>query len=203
MRNTRLWIALTAASWLFTVWLLPRWLRPDYSPLAQYISELGATGAPDADWVNGAGYLPSGVLLALALASFWRHWRPRGVQAVGSALLFREPLAWIGSAVFPCDPGCPGQGSTAQNLHSLLALLTYTGTGLGVTLLACTPGLQLGWLLLVLLWFGLFAAMLTPGLADIRGLMQRLGEALMYGSQAVVGWVLVGKRPPSPGTLQR
>lgn len=204
MRSTRLWIALTAASWLSTVFLLPAWLRPDYSPLAQYISELGATGAPHAGWVNWAGYLPSGVLFAIALASFRRRWRPRGVQALGLALLFCEPLAWIGSAIFPCDLGCPGQGSLSQAIHNLLALFTYTGTGLGVLLLACAPGLQvwqrLGWLLLVLLWFGLFVAMLVPGLDSIRGLLQRLGEALMYGSQAVVGWMLAARLPPSlPG----
>ena len=201
MRSTRLWIALTAASWLFTVFLLPGVLRPDYNPLAQYISELGATGAPHAAVVNWAGYLPSGVFFAIALASFWRHWRPRGVQAAGLALLFCEPLAWIGSAIFPCDLGCPAQGSLAQNLHSVLALFTYTGTALGVTLLACAANLQrwqrAGWLLLVVLWLGLFVAMLAPELASLRGLMQRLGEALMYGTQAVVGWVLVARRPPA------
>ncbi len=201
MRSTRFWIALTAASWLFTVFLLPGVLRPDYNPLAQYISELGATGAPHAAVVNWAGYLPSGVFFAIALASFWRHWRPRGVQAAGLALLFCEPLAWIGSAIFPCDLGCPAQGSLAQNLHSVLALFTYTGTALGVTLLACAANLQrwqrAGWLLLVVLWLGLFVAMLAPELASLRGLMQRLGEALMYGTQAVVGWVLVARRPPA------
>lgn len=201
MRSTRLWIALTAASWLFTVFLLPAWLRPDYSPLAQYISELGALGAPYAGLVNWAGYLPSGILFAIALASFWCHWRPRGLQAAGLALLFCEPLAWIGSAIFPCDLGCPAQGSLAQNLHNVLALFTYTGTALGVTLLACAANLQrwqrAGWLLLVVLWLGLFVAMLAPELASLRGLMQRLGEALMYGTQAVVGWVLVARRPPA------
>lgn len=200
MPRTRLWIVLTATSWLFTVFLLPGVLRPDYDPLAQYISELGASGAPHAAVVNWAGYLPSGVLLAVALASFWRHWRPRGLQAAGIALLFCEPLAWIGSALFPCDLGCPAQGSVSQVLHSLLALFTYTGTGLGVILLACAPGLRLwqrlGWLLLVVLWFGLFLAMLTPELGAVRGLLQRAGEGLMYGSQAVVGWILVGRVSP-------
>ena len=207
MRSTRFWIALAVVTWLYTVFLLPGMLRPDYSPLAQYISELGATGAPYAGWVNWAGYLPSGVFFAIALASFWRHWRPRGVQIAGLALLFCEPLAWIGSAIFPCDLGCPAQGSLAQDLHSLLAVFTYTGTALGVTLLACAPGLRLwqraGWLLLVALWLFAFAAMVTPDLADIRGLMQRLGEALMYGTQAVVGWVLVGRRLPAADNVQR
>ena len=204
MRSTRFWIALTVATWLYTVFLLPAWLRPDYSPLSQYISELGASGAPHAGWVNWAGYLPSGAFFAIALASFWRHWRARGVQIAGLALLFCEPLAWIGSAIFPCDLGCPAQGSLAQDLHNLLALFTYTGTALGVTLLACAPGLRLwqraGWLLLVVLWLAAFVAMLSPELADSRGLIQRLGEALMYGTQAVVGWLLVGRVPPAlPG----
>lgn len=207
MPNPRLWIALTAACWLFTVFVLPPLLRPDYSPVAQYISELGASGAPYAAVVSWAGYLPSGVLFAVALASFWRHWRPRGVQAVGLALLFCEPLAWIGSAIFPCDLGCPAQGSIAQVVHNLLALFTYSGTGLGVVLLACAPGLclwqRLGWLLLVVLWFGLFLAMLSPELAGLRGALQRLAELLMYGSQAVVAWLLVGRRRPPSLPAQR
>lgn len=49
----------------------------------------------------------------------------------------------------------------------------------------------------MVLWLGLFVAMLAPELASLRGLMQRLGEALMYGTQAVVGWVLVARRPPA------
>ena len=53
------------------------------------------------------------------------------------------------------------------------------------------------------LWLLAFAAMVTPDLADIRGLMQRLGEALMYGTQGVVGWVLVGRRLPSADNVQR
>ena len=206
MPGPRFWIALTVATWLYTVFLLPGVLRPDYSPISQYISELGATGAPYAGWVNWAGYLPSGVFFAIALASFWRHWRPRGVQLAGLALLFCEPLAWIGSAIVPCDLGCPAEGSLAQNLHSLLGFFTYAGTALGVTLLAFAPGLHLwqraGWLLLVVLWLATFVAMVSPELSEVRGLMQRLGEALMYGTQAVVGWILAGRIPPAL-TVQR
>ena len=29
MRRPRIWIGLTAACWLFTVWVMPAWLRPD------------------------------------------------------------------------------------------------------------------------------------------------------------------------------
>ena len=48
-------------------------LRPEYSHVPNYISELGQTGSPYAGWVIWAGFLPIGlmVFLFLFLASSW------------------------------------------------------------------------------------------------------------------------------------
>ncbi len=107
-----------------------------------------------------------------------------------------EPLAWIGSALAPCDPGCPATGSLDQQLHTLLGMLTYGGTALGLLLLATAPRLpariRLLWAGLAATWLLLFVLMAAPGLQAWRGLLQRLAEWLVYGALCVAAWRLGG-----------
>ena len=55
------------------------WLTVDYSPSRQYISELGAVGAPQAFGVNFGVFLPTG-LLALGVVIWLAVALPRGMR---------------------------------------------------------------------------------------------------------------------------
>lgn len=99
---------------------------PGYSHATQFISELGARGAPHARLVNLLGFLPAGLLLG-AYAFFARRSLPRSRLTT---------LAWIGlagfafgyaaAAFFPCDPGCrPARPSPSQLVHNLAGLTGY------------------------------------------------------------------------------
>jgi len=173
-------------------------LKPGYSPVAQYISELGATGSAHARLISLAGFIPVGVLCAVLLVVMAARVPLVGIGRVGYWLLLCEPLAWIGSALAPCDLGCPHGGSVWQVLHNLLGVLTYLGTTLGLVLMAAAPGLRpatrLLWIALAMAWLLLFLLMGTPALADVRGLLQRLAEWLVYGALCSAAWHLAGPR---------
>jgi len=91
-------------------------LRPDYSHLTNTISELGAIGTPYAAFMNYAGFVPAGLMLAafgIALAGLL----PRHRLTIAAAVLvtlFGSGLAAAG--VISCDPGCPQTGGSLENL---------------------------------------------------------------------------------------
>ncbi|WP_449467949.1 DUF998 domain-containing protein [Stenotrophomonas humi] len=169
-------------------------LKPDYSAMSQYISELGATGSARAVLISIGGFIPVGVLAALLLWAMASRVPVSGASRVGYWLLLCEPLAWIGSALAPCDLGCPLEGSLSQTLHNLLGVFTYVGTTLGLLLLATAPRIKptirLLWVALAIIWLLLFALMGKPPLHDWRGLLQRLAEWLVYGALCIAAWRL-------------
>lgn len=101
-------------------------LTPGYSHVSQYISELGARGAPQEWSVRLAGFLPAGILL---LAFCWYAYAalPRSTGAtlalVGLALY---AAGYVIAAAYPCDPGCrPDKPTTSQLIHNAGGLLGY------------------------------------------------------------------------------
>lgn len=175
--------ALGAGALALATPLLGGALRPGYSHCAQYISELGEIGAPHAAWVNRLGFLPIGLLVLLfcALAA-------RGLTAtrerIGLLCLSGVGWSYLVAAFFACDPGCPADGPLRQQLHNAAGVLEYVGGGAGILLLR--GGSPLSWLCAAGTWLGL-AGMLTPDLADWRGLFQRVAELSLFGWLAAVG----------------
>ena len=108
-------------------------LRPQYSHVRNYISELGEMGAPQTVWVNWAGFLPIGVLvlLFLYLAS-----DPLLVDRKSIALVSFLGWGYVVAAFFPCDPGCPERGSMSQMVHNLFGILSYPAAILGLMRMA-------------------------------------------------------------------
>ncbi len=192
-RNPRNLIVLLVLVYL-TMLLGGAALKPGYSAMSQYISELGATGSAHARLISLAGFIPVGVLAALLLVSMATRAPVSGASRVGYWLLLCEPIAWIGSALAPCDLGCPTEGSLSQALHSLLGVFTYLGTTLALLLLAATPHLKPAtrvlWVALAITWLMLFVLMATPSLHAWRGLLQRLAEWLVYGVLCIAAWRL-------------
>ena len=173
-------------------------LKPGYSHLSQYISELNAAGTPYAATIGWLGFVPFGLLGAALLVATASKAPVRGASRLGYWLLMAEPVAYIGSALAPCDLGCPVEGSVSQALHNLLGLVTYLSTLVGLVLLSFTPGLprlrRAGWIVLAVLWLTLFALMLDESLMPWRGLLQRLAEWLVYGALLACAWRLLGRR---------
>ncbi len=100
-------------------------LTPGYDPRADFISELGAPGAPYAALMSYGVFVPVGVLWAIAAMLLWRALPPGAMGAAGSILLLANAVSYAGAGLFPCDAGCPGAGSFDQAMHNLSGALGY------------------------------------------------------------------------------
>jgi hypothetical protein len=190
----------SAAALALVVTLLGANADPSYSHVAHYISELGASGAPHARLVAVAGFAPIGALflaflvLASGLLPTSRaiRWGVLGVAAVG--------VAYLVSAVFPCDAGCPTTGSASQTIHNVFGLLEYVGAIAGFALLgaalrrASPVAGRVCALCAAIVAVG-FLAMLIPALDSVRGASQRIAEVGIFAWLAAASWFVLRRGP--------
>ena len=111
-------------------------LRPGYSHITQFISELGATGTTHAALMNFAGFLPSGLFIAgFGIASVWLIPRSgRSILAGGLVTLFGLGIALVG--IFHCDSGCSQQGAFAPTIHDRVSIVAFVACIVGIGLWA-------------------------------------------------------------------
>ena len=152
---------------------------PGYSHSSQFISELGATGAPHGRLVSLGGFLPVGVCLT-AFSILAMFIAPRsGLRIAGFAGLALFSLGYIGAAAFPCDFGCrPETPSFSQMMHNLTGLGGYLGGPIGLILLGV-------------------AARRWPGATWLFPL------GVACGVVALLAFMAMLAEPPSGGLVQR
>jgi len=172
--------------------LVASWVKPDYSHMSQYISEINATGTTAAGVLGWVGFVPFAIVVLSFLVSARSRVRVEGISALGYALLFFYPFAYLGAALAPCDAGCPIDGSASQTIHNWIGILSYLGFAAGTLLLAFTP--RAHWvlrivfvLLAIIIGLGFFI-MPTENLEPVRGAIQRYLEI----AQLAVFWLLLG-----------
>lgn len=90
-------------------------MRPEYSHIAQYISELGEKGSNTEKLMRYAGFEVTGFLYLVFASALWtsfgNHW-----LRLAASLIALDGIWRIGAGIFPCDPGCVGL-SIGQHLH--------------------------------------------------------------------------------------
>ncbi len=163
---------------------------PNYSHVSQFISELGARGAPHATLVAYAGFLPAGILVCAFAALAWKalpRSTPTTLGMLGIALF---GLGYLVAVYFPCDAGCrPAEPSGAQLVHNALGLAGYLAAPPSLALLGWQarrwPGAKglsmLGFAGAVLALIAL--SLLSPEFAYV-GVAQRVLEA------SVLSWIV-------------
>jgi hypothetical membrane protein len=192
---------LAVTAWAILLPLVAASALPAYSHVSQYISELGATDAPYGSLVSLAGFAPIG-LLVLAFLFLVSGALPRsGLATAGLVCLGAVGASYLRGALFPCDAGCPAEGTFSQSMHSIFGLLGYVGAIAGLLLLGiafrASPAwrsaapVSIGAALLVAMGF---LAMLAPGLEPFRGLSQRIAEAAIFLWIGFVGMRLLRLR---------
>jgi len=109
---------------------------PGYSHARQYISELGARGAPDGVWVTWGMFLPAGLLLT---AFAWQASRrlPCSVGArMGLAGVALYAFGYLASVPFRCAAGCRADVADLQQaLHNLVGGISYLCGAMGLIVL--------------------------------------------------------------------
>jgi hypothetical protein len=158
-------------------------LRSDYNLINHFISELGAAGAEYSKIINYFGFVPtafSALIIALLLQSKLSNTRlsRAGLLLVGSGVF----IGYFGAFIFPCDYGCPAEGSFSQNMHNNLGLIYYLiipvglfvlGIGLRKEPMIINSSISFGATFVFLLGFFM---MLNPSQIDLLGLWQRLAD---------------------------
>jgi hypothetical membrane protein len=99
-------------------------MRPEFSHIRDYISELGERGSSTELMMRYAGFVFTGFLYLCYATTLMTGFRDNWLAVLGSGLLVLDGLGRIGSGVFPCDPGCDGV-SASQDLHRLFATIGF------------------------------------------------------------------------------
>ena len=162
-------------------------LRSDYNLINHFISELGAAGAEYSRIINYLGFVPtafSALIIALLLQSKFSNTRlsRAGLLLVGSGVF----IGYFGAFIFPCDYGCPAEGSFSQNMHNNLGLIYYLiipvglfvlGIGLRKEPMIINSSISFGAAFVFLLGFFM---MLNPSQIDLLGFWQRLADYTVF-----------------------
>lgn len=176
-------------------------IRADYRSTANYISELGATGADYAVIAKYIGFLPVALAAVLMLIWFPRRYRVNRASRIGIVLWFLGlSIGYLSAVAFPCDYGCPPKGSTSQNIHNLAAIVTYPVSLLGLSVLSF--GLFRARMRVDATCIGVAALLSTLGFImllaqeqmSVRGAWQRLTEYSIF----LLVWFLVVVRNRTP-----
>ncbi len=187
MRTDRWLVALPIASylWLFMTVLIAGVLHPGYSHVSQFMSELGAQGAPGGWMVNYLGFLPTEILFLAFVGLAFRRAGRDAVTRVGLALLGLYAVSLIIASFYPCDAGCrPDDPTFSHMVHIASGLGAYLFCIAGVLVLAVGCRRRNGNVLTVLgVLAGAFAlfcfVQITPDNPHV-GLYQRGLETTLY-----------------------
>lgn len=179
-------------------------LTPGYSHISQFMSALGAVGAPLATWTNFAIFIPTEIWFLGFLVILNRRLQHSGTSRIAVCLLFAYAILLILAAFLPCDFGCNtmssdhNQTNTAVHLiHLTVAAIAYPLAVIGMFFLNVAtlrtsflhrfsvPTMILGFCLF-------FAIILVP---DAQGLFQRLLEAWLYLQFILLGFYAASIEP--------
>jgi hypothetical membrane protein len=182
--------ALLGVTWLVAMVVIGGATYPGYDHVSQYISELGAEGAPHGWAVSWLGFLPIGILICAFAVLAWRA-APRSVlSALGFIGIFLFAVGYAAASYFRCDYECRSENpSFSQGMHELFGLAGYLGAPLALLLLglAARKWRNASWLSILAFVCAPVALMalgsMTPD-SDFLGLSQRVLEA------SVLSWVV-------------
>lgn len=110
-------------------------LRPGYDHLTDFISELGADGSAYADLMNFAGFIPSGIFIALFGISLFFLLPGKMAPKIGAVLVTVFGIGVALAGIFSCDPGCPVDGSTEAIIHDRVSVIAFISGSLGYIIL--------------------------------------------------------------------
>jgi hypothetical membrane protein len=152
-------------------------LRPGYSHVNQFMSELGETGGYYAWVMNYLGFMISAGLILIFVIAF-RTRLPRTVlNSVGTSLLIVFAVSMFFAGVYSCDVGCPlTERSLDQKLHDLFSILAFPAFTAGVFICGLSLSRTASWRR-----FGIYS-LVTASLSLILLVAMIQSEALREGT---------------------
>ena len=111
----------------------------------------------------------------------------RETNATAAMLALCIAAGYLVAALFPCDPGAPMWGSARQAIHNAGGAVEYVGGAVVLLRLGELHGIPFRAAGLVVAATAI--ALSIPALNAVRGLVQRIGEACLFGGLAAVVWL--------------
>ncbi|MCC7410421.1 MAG: DUF998 domain-containing protein [Gammaproteobacteria bacterium] len=99
-------------------------MRPEFSHVTHYISELGERGSSTELMMRFAAFVLTGFLYLCFAAALLATFRDEWHAVLAAGLIGLDGLGRMGAGVFACDPGCVGP-SFGQELHRLFATVGF------------------------------------------------------------------------------
>lgn len=167
---------------------------PGYSHLAQFISELGARGAPQEMLIRFAGFLPAGVFMILFVIGAFKSLPRSRLTTLGLIGIALYAMGYIVAVFFPCDFGCrPAQPSLSQAIHNLFGLIGYvlaplSLVALGFSARSWSGGRYLSWSAYIAATAALVGMMTLSPQSRYVGVSQRMIESCVLIWVVMCGW---------------
>ena len=128
-----LWAGIAGPALFSTTVVIVASLRPDYSHMNQFMSELGETGGQFAWAMNYFGFMLSAALILIFVLTFRTRMPRTTLNSIGTTLLVVFAVSMLLAGVFSCDVGCPtSDRSPDQKLHDLFSILAFPAFTAGV-----------------------------------------------------------------------
>ncbi|WP_455278073.1 DUF998 domain-containing protein [[Eubacterium] cellulosolvens] len=119
-------------------------LRPRYNHFTQTMSELGEVGSQNAMVMNIAGLGLLGILMIVFSFSL-RHGLTKGMDSkFGSIFVAVAGASLVGTAFFPCDPGCVNE-SFSGKMHDIFASIPAVAIILALILISNSMRADILW----------------------------------------------------------
>ena len=164
---------------------------PGYSHITQFVSELGATGAPTEAWVRFGAFLPAGALMLIFCWGALRVLPRTGSVVLGLCGLALYAVGYLVATIFPCDLGCrPAAPSMSQLIHNLGGLVGYFVAPASLFLLARDARVWPGAARVVVAGY-IAAAVALAGLLTLSPTSPVVGISQRALELAVLGWVVM------------
>ena len=110
-------------------------LRPDYSHVNQFMSELAEVGGQFAWLMKYFGFMLPAAFILIFVVAFRTHFPRTALSQTGTFLLVVFAVSMFLAGVFPCDVGCsPLVPTQDQKLHDLFSILAFPSFTAGVFL---------------------------------------------------------------------
>ena len=108
-------------------------LRPDYSHVNQFMSELAEAGGQFAWLMKYFGFMLPAVFILIFVLAFRSRFPGTVLSSIGTSLLVVFAVSMFLAGVFPCDLGCsPPEPTPDQKLHDLFSILAFPSFTAGV-----------------------------------------------------------------------
>ncbi len=191
------WTGILSVLLFVNTTIVAGFFHPNYNHFSQFISELYAVDAPNADLIRFFGYLPSGILFIIFSLLAQKMTPKSRLKSIGFlGIVVGYGFGTIICAIYNCDTGCNPKfinPSLSQIIHNLMGMITYLIVPFSILLIAIASRNWKNSIQYTLISYIIFAISFTFVVilnlnldSPYKGLIQRIIEG------SILFWIVYG-----------